>query len=73
MKQIECGYTECGSRRAHWQNQDTHRGVQLIEVPDDYPEDKKAYCSITCAVMSGSACLHSSPPCSRCAERRESL
>lgn len=32
---------------------DEERGVQYIEVPFDYPEDKPAFCSITCAVMAG--------------------
>lgn len=48
-----CCYTECCKRRAHYEMPDEERGVQYIEVPFDYPEDKPAFCSITCAVMAG--------------------
>lgn len=53
-----CSYNECSSRRVHHERQDTPRGTQYIEVPDNIPQDKKAYCSFTCAIMDGSMTLN---------------
>lgn len=53
-----CSYKECSFRRAHYERQDTARGIQYVEVPDDYPFEKKQYCSFTCAIMDGSMKLN---------------
>lgn len=53
MKTRLCSYEKCGERRVHWEQPETPRGQQKIEVPDDFPEDRKVFCSITCACMSG--------------------
>lgn len=52
MKKVPCANTkECPQRRIHFEEPDTPRGTQYIEVPDDYKGP--AYCSITCAVLAG--------------------
>ncbi len=48
-----CDYIDCGDRRAHHEMPDTTRGTRLVDVPDDYPAEKRVYCSITCACMAG--------------------
>ena len=53
MKKVCCGYDKCCKRRIHWDKPDTMRPQQTVEVPDDFPENKKAYCSIECACMDG--------------------
>ena len=51
-RKLACGYKDCGNRRVHHERQDTPRGTQYIDVPDDFKGDV-AYCSITCACMAG--------------------
>lgn len=53
MKKIVCPAPGCQGRRKHWCDPDTPRGCQMVEVPDDWPEGKPAYCSMTCAIASG--------------------
>lgn len=53
-----CSYIDCGSRRRHHEDQDTPRGTQTVEVPDDYPADRQVWCSLTCAAMGGSIQLN---------------
>jgi hypothetical protein len=53
MKKVPCGNPDCGSRRIHWEDQDTPRGQQMIEVKDDFNEKAKAFCSFTCLFESG--------------------
>ena len=51
MKVIPCSYKNCGNRRAHFAIPDEDRGVQMIEVDEDY--EGNAYCSLTCAMLDG--------------------
>lgn len=53
MKKRLCDYKDCGSRRVHYERPDIQRGTQTIEVPDDFPDEKKAFCSIECACYAG--------------------
>lgn len=57
VRKVVCSAYGCQSRRKHWCDPDTSRGPQLVEVPDDWPEWKPAYCSMTCALLSGAASL----------------
>lgn len=50
MKKVKCSGPGCSERRCHHEFPDKPRGIQWIEVPDDFPEDGKAYCSIDCAM-----------------------
>ena len=54
MKKRQCSYKDCKSRRVHYERQDIPRGIQYVEVPDDYSNDLNVYCSFTCAIMDGS-------------------
>lgn len=51
MKNINCSYSDCGSRRIHWERPDEMRGQQRIEVDDNHIGPM--YCSISCACMDG--------------------
>lgn len=51
MKKIQCSYEECGGRRPHWSRPDEHRGLQFIEVEDNF--EGEIYCSFTCAILAG--------------------
>ena len=52
MKRVECSNSPyCEQRRIHFEQPDTPRGKQYIEVEDDY--EKPAYCSLTCAIEHG--------------------
>lgn len=53
MKKVPCSYVDCGERRIHHEEPDTKRGTQFIEVSDDFNETRKAFCSLTCAIMAG--------------------
>lgn len=53
MKKVKCSYEGCSNRRSHFESQEDGRPHQMIEVPDDFPEDGKAYCSIECACYAG--------------------
>lgn len=55
MKKVPCSGPACKERRIHWERPDMLRGTVLVEVPDDFKGD--AWCSITCAVMSGAMSL----------------
>ena len=49
MKQIPCSYKNCSERRIHHERQDISRGLQLIDVSEEF--NGKAYCSIMCASL----------------------
>lgn len=51
MKKVPCSNPSCYSRRRHFEDQDTERGQQEVEVQDDYTG--KAFCSLTCACEAG--------------------
>lgn len=53
MKEIVCPAPGCQGYRKHWCDPDTSRGPQIVEVPDDWPEGKPAFCSMTCALYAG--------------------
>jgi hypothetical protein len=53
VKRIACAYDGCAQRRAHHERPDEARGVQYVEVPDDHPADREAFCSLTCAMLAG--------------------
>jgi hypothetical protein len=55
MKKVQCDYKECSHYRKHWCDPQKERGVQIVEVPDDF--QGKAYCSMTCAVLDGGISL----------------
>ena len=57
MKKVYCSYNKCYQRRVHYERQDEERGQQLVEVPDDFKDEEKAYCSLTCSIMDGSMSL----------------
>jgi len=52
MKKVKCSGPSCELRRLHYES-DRARGPQWVEVPDDFHNDKKAYCSIECAAYDG--------------------
>ena len=58
MKKVVCPGPECQERRKHHERQDEPRGPQMVEVPDDRPDHRPAFCSMTCALMSGYTTLH---------------
>jgi len=51
MKKRNCCYERCGSRRAHHERPDEERGVQQVEVPDDYADTLQVYCSLECKML----------------------
>lgn len=53
MKKVVCPADGCQSRRIHHERQDESRGPQMVQVPDDWPEGRPAYCSMSCALMDG--------------------
>lgn len=53
MKKVPCHYHGCAGRRVHYESPEKLRDRVMIEVPDDFPEGKKAYCSIECAAYDG--------------------
>ena len=53
MKKIVCQAPGCQSRRKHWSDPDSSRGPQMVEVPDDWPSGRPAFCSMTCALLAG--------------------
>jgi len=53
MKKIPCSYHGCAGRRVHYERPYEPRKRVMIEVPDDFPKGKKAYCSIECAAYDG--------------------
>lgn len=52
MKKVKCSGPGCEGRRRHHES-DEPRGPQWVEVPDGFPDDKKAYCSVECASYDG--------------------
>jgi hypothetical protein len=52
-----CSYSECKDHRVHWARQDEPRGEQMVEVPENYPQEDPVHCSMTCALMDGWAVL----------------
>lgn len=62
MKKRVCCYGDCGTRRVHHERQDVPRGTQMVQVADDYPDDRPCYCSITCACMDGAMAVSTSYP-----------
>lgn len=57
---IPCSGPGCSERRIHWCEPNTPRGIQLVEVPEDYTG--KAYCSMTCAILDGAVKLNGPNP-----------
>ena len=54
-KKMPCSYDQCKYHRIHFELPDVPRGVQYVEVPDDW--EGPAYCSVTCAIMDGAYSL----------------
>jgi len=53
-KKVICPAPGCWDRRVHHEQQDTPRGAQRIDVPEDWTPDMGiAFCSLTCAAMAG--------------------
>lgn len=48
-KRVPCAGPGCSDRRAHYTQQDTPRGTQWVEVPENYTGP--AYCSVICMVL----------------------
>ena len=46
MPKVACNYPGCSDRRVHYQQPDTRRKHQMVEVPEDHRGP--AYCSIEC-------------------------
>ena len=53
MKTRDCDNPRCGDRRVHHDMPDTPRGQRQLVLPDDYPDNKVCFCSITCACEAG--------------------
>ena len=51
MKKVPCSYHKCADHRVHFEKPDIPRGIQYIEVPDNFTG--RAYCSVTCLMMDG--------------------
>jgi len=51
MKKIPCSYENCKNYRPHWEKPEEKRGIQFIEVSDDY--NGPVYCSLSCAILDG--------------------
>lgn len=56
-----CDAKSCSDRRIHHERPNEARGPQMVEVSDELPVDKKVYCSITCALLSGAMTLAYEP------------
>lgn len=53
-KKVMCPAPGCWERRIHHERQDTPRGPQYIDVPEDWTPDKGiAFCSLSCAAYAG--------------------
>lgn len=63
---VECNESSCQGHRVHWCDPDTPRGPQMVEVPDDWPKDRPAFCSMTCAIMGGYTKMLVENPCPNC-------
>jgi hypothetical protein len=50
-KKLPCSGPQCSERRIHYERPDEPRGIQYVEVPEDFTG--KAYCSHTCAMLDG--------------------
>lgn len=48
-KKVPCHYINCKHRRVHFEHPEEPRGIQLVEVPDDF--SGQAFCSLTCKLM----------------------
>lgn len=59
-KRVACLAYGCAERRVHWARPDVPRGTQYVEVPDEY--EGPAYCSLTCAILSGALSARYEPP-----------
>lgn len=67
MKKHPCLVPGCKERRRHHKDPDTPRGVQYVEVPDDWPDDRPAFCSMTCAIRGGYTSVRAvTEPCPGC-------
>jgi hypothetical protein len=69
MRRQPCYMTHqgCADRRRHWADpEQLPRGIQYIDVPDDRDELLPAFCSLTCAALSGWMPVHTrNPKCPR--------
>ena len=69
MKNVVCSSEGCQLRRVHWCAPDTTRGKQMVEVPDDWPVNRPAFCSMTCSLEHGYTTLEYVEPgtgCTKC-------
>ena len=66
MKKVPCSGPGCQQYRVHWMHPETARGVQYVEVADDFPDDGQAFCSMTCAILGGYMKLTCHNPCPKC-------
>jgi hypothetical protein len=58
MKKLPCKAYGCAERRIHWTQPYEERGTQYVEVPDDYPDERPVFCSLTCAILGGYMTAH---------------
>lgn len=49
---IACNGLDCSSKPVSSLDL-SPRGIQWVDIPDDYPDKSKAYCSIECALLDG--------------------
>jgi hypothetical protein len=49
-KLVICSGPGCQGRRVHYEQQDTPRGPQYVEMPED---KKRGFCSLECATYAG--------------------
>jgi hypothetical protein len=66
MKKLPCKAYGCAERRIHWCEPDTPRGTQFVEVPEDWPDDRPVFCSLTCAMLGGYMKANITNPCPKC-------
>lgn len=53
MKKLPCKSPGCAEKRAHHERWAEPRGVQYVQVPDDWPDEKPVFCSMECAIYAG--------------------
>lgn len=66
MKKVVCSGPDCQDRRIHWCDPDKPRGFQMVQVTDDWPDDRPAFCSMTCAILGGFMKMSCDNPCPKC-------
>lgn len=56
MKKVKCGNEKCSGMKQYYDidlEDWVNRKHQMVEVPDDFDERKKVFCSFTCACWAG--------------------